>query len=108
VTTSSITILSRACLLFPRIVVLWQVAYDRQVVRGWTQDAIENPDEYGKCEMDGMDQKKTEVPHVPKVPKCCQDAYLMKLHLVCCKFQGDMMYSYWTMMNLEAGSNRVS
>ena len=52
---------------------------------------FENPEKYMGIVIDGMDQKKTRLPHWPRPPKSVDESCLLQMHVVgCLIFHGEL------------------
>ena len=59
------------------------------------QLAIEKPKEVISIIIDGMDQNKTNVPHMIRVPKSCQNSWNLRTHLTGNLVHGRGNYGYF-------------
>ena len=68
---------------------------ERQRYYSNRQLAIESSDEYLSIILDGMDQNKTNVPHLVRVPKSCQNLWCLRTHLTGCLVHGVGNFGYF-------------
>ena len=66
---------------------------ERQRYYSNRQLAIESSDE--TIILDGMDQNKTNVPHLVRVPKSCQNLWCLRTHLTGCVVHGVGNFGYF-------------
>ena len=59
------------------------------------QLAVENPKEYLSMIIDGMDQNKTNIPHLVRIPKACQNVWTLRTHLTGCLVHGQGNFGYF-------------
>ena len=60
--------------------------------------AIKYPLRYASIIIDGMDQDKTDIPHIIKKPKCMAGAYTLETHITGIRAHGQS-----TMMAIDCG-----
>ncbi len=58
------------------------------------REAIENPRDSISVIVDGMDQNKTNLPHLTRIPKSCQNLWSLRSHLTGVKVHGGGVYCY--------------
>jgi hypothetical protein len=61
-----------------------QQSFERQKFAKNQRKNLNHPKKYLGIFMDGMDQKKTRLPHWKKIPKSIDESYLLQLHVVEC------------------------
>lgn len=59
------------------------------------QAAIESPAEFLSIILDGMDQNKTNLPHLIRIPKSCQNLWCLHTHLTGCLVHGIGIFGYF-------------
>ena len=59
-------------------------ALERKKVMHHREKALKNLERFMCLMIDGMDQKKTCLPHFPRLPKDINDECLVQMHLVGC------------------------
>lgn len=69
------------------------------------QLAIEDCKEYLSVIIDGMDQNKTNVPHLVRVPKSCQNLWSLMTHLTGCLVHGSGNYGYFDFLQWSHDCN---
>lgn len=56
---------------------------------------MSNPKEYLSVIIDGMDQNKTNLPHLVRIPKACQNLWTLRTHLTGNLFHGHGSFGYF-------------
>ncbi|KAL3687668.1 hypothetical protein R1sor_013977 [Riccia sorocarpa] len=84
-----------------------QQAEERAAIGRRRWNALDTPKDCAYIQIDGMDQKKTALPHFSKQPKCVDGAALVGVHLVGamvfhCKMQTHVFLTY---NNIKSDSN---
>ena len=69
------------------------------------QAAIENPSEYLSIIIDGMDQNKTNLPHLIRIPKSCQNLWCLHTHLTGCLVHGIGIFGYFDFLQWSHDTN---
>ena len=69
------------------------------------QAAIDNPDEYFSLILDGMDQNKTNLPHMIRVTKSCQNLWCLRTHLTGCLVHGIGVFGYFDYLQWSHDTN---
>ncbi|KAL3688025.1 hypothetical protein R1sor_014334 [Riccia sorocarpa] len=84
-----------------------QQAEERAATRRRRWKALDSPKDYAYIQIDGMDQKKTTLPHFSKQPKSVDGAALVGVHLVGAKiFHGKLhTRAFLTYNNVKSDSN---
>ena len=67
-----------------------QQAQERSKLSKHRRKCLKNPEKYIGLFMDGMDQKKTYLPHFVRVPKDVEEETFVQMHLVGC-----LVYCKW-------------
>ena len=67
--------------------------------------AIENPAEYLSIILDGMDQNKTNIPHLVRVSKSCQNLWCLRTHLTGCLVHGAGNFGYFNFLQWPHDAN---
>ena len=69
------------------------------------QAAIESPSEYLSIIIDGMDQNKTNLPHLIRIPKSCQNLWCLHTHLTGCLVHGFGTFGYFDFLQWSHDTN---
>ena len=69
------------------------------------QAAIENQSEYLSIIIDGMDQNKTNLPHLIRIPKSCQNLWCLHTHLTGCLVHGFGTFGYFDYLQWSHDTN---
>lgn len=68
-----------------------QQSKEREKLAKHRKKCFSNPDKYLGIVIDGMDQKKTRLPHWPRPPKSVDETCLIQMHVVgCLVFSGTL------------------
>lgn len=68
-----------------------QQSQEREKLAKHRRKCFSNPEKYMGIVIDGMDQKKTRLPHWPRPPKSIDESCLVQLHVVgCLVFNGEL------------------
>lgn len=68
-----------------------QQSLEREKLAKHRKKCFSNPEKYMGIVIDGMDQKKTRLPHWPRPPKSIDESCLIQLHVVgCLVFNGEL------------------
>ena len=68
-----------------------QQSLERLKLAKHRKKCFENPEKYMGIVIDGMDQKKTRLPHWPRPPKSVDESCLLQMHVVgCLIFHGEL------------------
>ena len=78
---------------------------ERKRYYGNRQATIENPSEYLSIISDGMDQNKTNLPHLIHIPKSCQNLWFLHTHLTGCLVHGIGIFGYFDFLQWSHGTN---
>ena len=80
---------------------------ERQKLYKHRKKCYDNPNKYLGLIIDGMDRKKTLLPHFVRTPKNLQEENFIQFHLVgCMVFNGKMLpIFYFTAPNIHNGGN---
>ena len=55
--------------------------------------------------IDGMDQNKTNIPHLVRIPKSCQNLWCLRSHLTGCLVHGVGSFGYFDFLQYSHDSN---
>ena len=69
------------------------------------QSAVENPDEVISIILDGMDQNKTNLPSLVRVPKSCQNLWCLRTHLTGCLVHGVGAFHFFDFLQWSRDRN---
>ena len=85
-----------------------QTSERKNVCKHWKK-CYDNPNKYLGLIIDGMDQKKTLIPHFVRTPKKLQEENFIQFHLVSCMvFNGKMLpIVYFTTPNIHNDGNLI-
>ncbi len=68
-----------------------QQSLEREKLAKHRKKCFSNPEKYIGVVIDGMDQKKTRLPHWPRTPKSVDESCLLQMHVVgCLVFHGEL------------------
>jgi hypothetical protein len=61
-----------------------QQSFERQKLAKNQRKCLSHSEKYLRIVMDGIDQKKTRLPHLKKIPKSIDESCVLQLHVVGC------------------------
>lgn len=70
-----------------------QQSKEREKLAKHRKKCFSNPDKYIGIVIDGMDQKKTRLPHWPRPPKSVEESCLVQMHVVGCLVFNGILHS---------------